>query len=139
MRKRAMERLASQIAEADHERRRARAHLNEDRLTDAEHAFVVLADSRGKSVLRWPDFLVSDEAGGMIGVEVKTGKDRVSQSQALMFAALERHGLRVVVWSPERPTVLVPWRKHLPPRGPESAGSHPRQRVQGRVKTGERG
>jgi hypothetical protein len=109
-----MDRLASEIAELDTQRRTRQSHVDESTLTEAERAFCVMADSRSKRLLRngWPDFLMIDpESGGMIGVEVKTYTDEISEAQSRMFAALEQHGLRVMVWSPERPRQLTPWRR----------------------------
>lgn len=84
-------------------------------MTEAEVAFARMARARGKTPLRngWPDFLVRDElSGGTIGVEVKYGPDDIRPSQARMFQALERAGITVMVWDPERPRTLQPWRRY---------------------------
>lgn len=115
MKRRQIDKLTLQITELDQARRARALVVDEGMLTEAERAFVSMADARGKRVLRngWPDFMVFDlESGGMIAVEVKTDDDSVSPAQARMFEALEEHGLRVMVWSPERPAKLIPWRRH---------------------------
>ena len=136
--------LARQIEAHDRARREKQSAVDEATLTDAERAFCVLADSRGKRVFRhgWPDFLVVDkDTNGVVFVEVKTGADDVHESQLKMFAALEEVGLRVCVWRPEEPLILVPWRRFYdreknhrrgsPPRGPTLPGSRPRDENSG--------
>lgn len=113
-RKRDIEKLAKEIAVLDRQRRARSLRYDEDALTDAERAFSALADSKGKDVFRsgWPDFLVLDrDQGSAICVEVKTATDEVRPSQRVMFEMLETVGLRVMIWSPEEPQHLVPWRK----------------------------
>lgn len=64
----------------------------------------------------WPDFLIV-EPSGAFAVEVKSALDTLRKSQRRMFAALERIGIRVMIWSPERPDALVPWRRFWKERG----------------------
>lgn len=115
VRRRDIDRLTLQIDALDAERRRRTLVVDEGALTEAEQAFCAAADRRGKRVLRngWPDFMVFDLAsGGILGVEVKTDRDEVSEAQARMFEALEMFGLRVMIWNPARPEKLYPWRRH---------------------------
>lgn len=58
----------------------------------------------------WPDFLVEHE-GSVFAVEVKAGADTVSRRQRIMFAALERAGIRTLVWYAKKPHMLTPWRR----------------------------
>lgn len=83
----------------------------EFRVNDAERAFLESASERGAKCWRngWPDFLVERD-GQKIGIEVKRGSDFISESQSLMFAALETVGLDVFVWNPLYPEELTPWR-----------------------------
>ena len=115
MKRETIDRLTLQIAQLDKERRSATLIVDEDKLTPAEQAFCAVAHARGKRLLRngWPDFLVLDpESGGLAAIEVKTDEDEISPAQARMFEALEELGLRVMIWSPERPGKLVFWRRH---------------------------
>lgn len=116
MRRKALENLANQIAQLDRERRGQVLEIDEDKLTESEQAFSAIADLKGKKLYRngWPDFLVVDDLGGTIGVEVKSGSDYVKPEQVRMFSALERAGLTVMVWRPENPRVLSSWRKFAP-------------------------
>lgn len=84
-------------------------------LLDAERSFADRAHQQGAHVWRggWPDFLVQ-LSGQHVGVEIKRGEDRISASQARMFAALEASGLRVFVWNPRMPTALIPWAVYMP-------------------------
>lgn len=135
--------LARQIEAHDRARREKQSAVDENTLTSAERAFCVLADSRGKRVYRhgWPDFLVIDkDTSGVVFVEVKTGSDDIHDSQLKMFTALEDAGLRVCVWRPEEPLILVPWRRFYnrergrrgaSPRGPTLPGSRPRNENSG--------
>lgn len=104
---------------------------------EAEMAFARMALGRDKKPIRngWPDFLVYDElSGGTIGVEVKQGGDDVSPAQARMFQALERAGITVMVWDPERPRALQPWRRFYDEKPVESsAGPVPRLPVLHRI------
>ncbi len=59
-----------------------------------------------------PDFLCELD-GCVLGVEVKRGEDKISPSQARMFAALERARVPVFVWDPRMPSALVPWRRYM--------------------------
>lgn len=140
MRRRAIDRLALEIAELDRQRRERLSHVDEDRVTEAERAFCVLADSKGKRVFRngWPDFLVYDpESGAVVYVEVKAGEDDIRPAQRTMFTVLEAMQLQVVIWSPENPHRLVPWRRwdaaRRAPRGERPRG--PRLPASGRVDT----
>jgi hypothetical protein len=76
----------------------------------AESSFADLVESKGKTVLRhgWPDFLIVDSETPM-AIEVKTGPDQISKSQARMFAALEVLGIVVLIWDPNYPGELVEW------------------------------
>jgi hypothetical protein len=115
MKRATIERLSSDIAKLDRERRDRDWAVDESKLTDAERAFCAIADSRGKRVLRngWPDFMVLDpESGGTMAVEVKTDEDVISAAQARMFEALEDYSIRVMIWCPTCPGKLTPWRKH---------------------------
>ena len=87
----------------------------------AEEKFLRVALSKGDELLRsgWPDFMLLRD-GKFMGVEVKRGSDRVSPSQAKMFAALERIGLAVFVWNPAMPDMLTKWRAYRPRRPAES-------------------
>jgi hypothetical protein len=108
---------------------------------EAETAFARLARRRGKRPLRngWPDFLVIDEAsGGTIGVEVKRATDEVSAAQARMFEALERSGITVMVWDPDRPLALQPWRRYFERETEPSTGPEPRQPRLRRMRTAGR-
>lgn len=83
-------------------------------LTKAEQCFFDRAKAKGRNQLirgGWPDFLMFDDGGSLIGVEVKSDSDRLSESQIRCFSALESTGLRVFVWHAKTPDVLVPWRK----------------------------
>ncbi len=111
--KQAIAKLSAELSQLDRERLRGETEA----LTEAEGLFVEHADRRGKHCYRsgWPDFLVEDvETGGFVFVEVKTGGDHISESQARMFEALERFGVDVRVWDPRSPGALAPWRKYLP-------------------------
>ena len=91
--------------------------VDTDKLTDAEREFVRLARRKDKTPVRhgWPDFLVLDDGGAAIGIEVKQAGDTVTANQAAMFRALEeRVGLRVFVWNPQRPKALTPWASYRP-------------------------
>lgn len=91
----------------------------------------------------WPDFVGERKDGTFCGIEIKTGADVVSQTQAKMFALLEKVGMPVFVWRPERP-VLTPWRKDAPaakrvrmPPDPELAPvRRPKRRIVDRVAAG---
>lgn len=74
------------------------------------------AREQGKMAARngWPDFLVEDRRGGIIGVEVKSGSDMPSSAQRTMFALLERVHLYVYIWHPDDPNQLTPWRDFKP-------------------------
>lgn len=113
------ERISRQIAELDAHRRRSQPEVDEDTLNDSEKAFAVMADLRGKKIYRsgWPDFMMADpETGSVLGVEVKTDQDTFRPSQIKMFSLLEKIGVRVVVWNPSRPGVMVPWRMYGRPK-----------------------
>ena len=83
-------------------------------MNKTELAFVGKALSRGKGgrVLRdgWPDFLIV-ESGAAYAVEVKSSTDILRPSQFEMFCALEELGIKVMVWNPDKPDVLMPFRK----------------------------
>lgn len=143
MRRKDIDRLTLQVAKLDQERRERTLVVDETKLNAAEQEFCAVADRRGKRLLRngWPDFMMLDpETGGMVAVEVKTDADSVSEAQARMFEALESHGMRVMIWSPERPGTLIHWRKHdiarrragrrwqLAPQGPRLPGHRRSQR-----------
>jgi hypothetical protein len=83
----------------------------EKQFTDfAVHHFKVLR--RG-----WPDFFVQClKTGEFLGVEVKQGLDKISSEQRLMFTALEAADLKVVIWNPQHPEILTPWRAYGPER-----------------------
>lgn len=110
------EKMALEIAELDRERRERDSSFGERGLNLSEKRFAEIADSRGKKLFRsgWPDFLCVDmDSGGTICVEVKHNDDEVRPSQAVMFAALEKHlNLRVMVWDQRWPDRLVGWRKY---------------------------
>jgi len=102
------------------------------RLTLTEEQFFLRAlTKRYIRVFRsgWPDFFLEDTvAGKVMGVEVKAHwGDRLSPAQREMFAALERWGMPIYVWTP-RTHALVPWKKFglpykratRPPRKPRN-------------------
>jgi hypothetical protein len=70
---------------------------------------------RGKApVMRagWPDFIVWNR-GNPVCVEVKyCVDDPLRETQRRCFAMLESLGMPVFVWTPDRPSVLTPWRQH---------------------------
>lgn len=73
-------------------------------------------DSHALEVHRngWPDFLLLQRDGRPCGVEIKLSRyDRLSPSQTRMFAALERCGISVFVWTPDNSDKLIPWRKFV--------------------------
>lgn len=82
---------------------------------ECENAFLYrLLDKRpGAKVARngWPDFLVEQADGTIVGVEVKSGTDRLRKDQVRMFSMLERTGLAIFVWTEVAPDRLIPWRK----------------------------
>jgi hypothetical protein len=80
--------------------------------TRVEQRFAEAAISKGKTITRngWPDFLVR-EGGKTYGVEVKSAHDYVRTCQRAMFEMLELAGIKVYVWTPTHPLVLIPWRK----------------------------
>jgi hypothetical protein len=84
-------------------------------VTVHERAFLErLRTKAGHGVIRfgWPDFLITVEGQRSFAVECKRdARDKLRASQRNMFPALEALGLQVVVWSPDRPDRLVPWRK----------------------------
>jgi hypothetical protein len=84
-------------------------------VNEAERKLLEKAATRGGRCFRggWPDFLLELPGKRPVGVEVKRGSDTISDRQAKMFAALERVGLRVMVWNPARPDRLFPWRSYL--------------------------
>lgn len=140
--KRSIEKLAAEIAEFDRVRRDIVSDVDDERLTESERAFSVLADSKGKRLFRhgWPDFLVHDpDTGSTICVEVKlSGNDRIRASQRTMFAVLDAIGMRVMVWTPGEPHRLVPWQKWEQQNAPAVTkweGPRARQPVLGRLKT----
>jgi hypothetical protein len=58
----------------------------------------------------WPHLLLQRKSDRhLYAVEVKSDKDRVSKSQSLLFAALQRGGVFVFIWNPKRPTTLSKW------------------------------
>lgn len=100
-------------------------------LGPTERAFLVaiLAKKPNARVLRngWPDFLFEYE-GRICGVEVKSETDVVRPAQRAMFAALERAGIKVYVWSPMAADRLAHWRRfrgkgeRAPKRAPAAVG-----------------
>lgn len=98
--------------------RLAEAHAPQDAqamlVNEAERALIEKATQRDGRCFRggWPDFLLELPGKRAIGVEVKRGSDTVSDRQAKMFAALERAGLKVMVWNPAKPDRLYPWRSY---------------------------
>lgn len=140
--KREIEKLSSEIADLDRQRRQASSSVHEFSLTEAEQRFVEVADARGKKLFRagWPDFLCVDSDGSACFVEVKYNDDEVRPSQVRMFAALERHlGLRVMVWDPRWPSRLTPWRTYQEERAERLAalGDGPRQHRLRRMQSGD--
>ncbi len=58
----------------------------------------------------WPDFILEDATGELIGVEVKGPGDWVSKNQRDTFDLLEKHGaLRIFIWDANDPHRLIPW------------------------------
>ena len=77
----------------------------------AEERFKRHAAGIGAKLFRpgWPDFWCEHE-GRAFAVEVKHGqRDALRPSQVTMFAALERAGITVYVWSPANPRRLRRW------------------------------
>jgi DNA-binding XRE family transcriptional regulator len=81
----------------------------------------------------WPDYLARcRRTNRLIGIEVKSGKGKISPSQALMFVtdakakkptaaqgrafqaaeALEKAKLSIFIWHPKTPALLIPWRDY---------------------------
>jgi hypothetical protein len=84
------------------------------RCTLSEAQFVNGAAKKGWKLDRsgWPDFFC-ETPQGVLAVEVKQSiKDKLRPSQLLMFALLEALGLRIYVWSPDRPGELRTWQNH---------------------------
>lgn len=83
-------------------------------LSPTERGFIaaLIAKRPNVRVLRngWPDFLF-ERNGQFYGVEVKSEHDVMRPAQVTMFAALERAGLKVYVWSPLVADRLVHWRR----------------------------
>ncbi len=97
--------------------RRAPTGTLEDKLTPIEAAFFrkVAGGKPGTTMHRhgWPDFLLMSPAGPYC-VEVKScSSEALRQSQREMFAILESMGIKVYVWSPDRPETLSPWRQRV--------------------------
>lgn len=87
------------------------------RASSVEQAFVLRALKRDPKpeIHRsgWPDFLL-EERGRTYGVEVKGPGDSLRPQQRATFAALERAGVPVYVWSPHVDDRLVPWSRWKP-------------------------
>lgn len=83
------------------------------RLNASEQQFVARCQTKSVVWYRsgWPDFLCEID-GGLIGVEVKQGVDRLKPAQVRMHAALERAGIPVYVWNPDLSGVLVRSRRY---------------------------
>ncbi len=80
----------------------------------AEASFANAARLKGfQQIARngWPDFLVRDDRGGIVAVEVKGKRDRLSENQRTMFSLLGEIGLPVFIWWTAKPKVLIPWKK----------------------------
>lgn len=96
-----------------------------EKLGTAEQQFIEKVTKRPCRVYRhgWPDFLVELGDGRTMAIEVKDRGDMIRASQRRMFAALERLRIRVMIWTPERPDRLTPWRKFrgATPPNPERA------------------
>jgi VRR-NUC domain-containing protein len=95
-------------------------------VTSAEAAFLAKVMTDGKpdvTVLRagWPDFLLTRSDGSIVAVEVKCGADVPSAKQRACFAALERVGLKVLVWNPVAPGIFTPWHRYEPLPSPRTA------------------
>jgi hypothetical protein len=99
-------------------------------LNGSESVFWEMETERGSLVLRagWPDFLVERADGRIVGIEIKSGQDVLSQRQTAMLDLLERAGIVCFVWRPERDG-LIPWREDVPPVvEPQSQPEPPKER-----------
>lgn len=79
----------------------------------AETAFIRQAHDRMIPVHRpsWPDYLIVLN-GRLVGVEVKSSSDRISDNQRRTFDILTKHNaLPIFLWGPDRPRVFTPWQK----------------------------
>jgi hypothetical protein len=79
----------------------------------SESAFASKAKAKGLRIWRagWPDFLV-EGPDGFFAVEVKKAGDSIRSIQKRMFEALESAGIRVLIFDPAMPDVLIPWRTY---------------------------
>lgn len=143
MTKKQLQQLSRDVDRIDAERRkRSLTSVGDDTLTAVQRRFAAMADAKGKQIYRggWPDFLVVDVSGATLGVSVKEPWDSISKSQVVMFAALEAAGLAIVVWKPNQPNVLRPWRLFLSEQAAESERKDlPEKiaRMKGRLERGE--
>ena len=85
-------------------------------LTGSEQVYWETETERGSRLYRagWPDFMVEGPDGKVIGVEIKSGYDFLSDRQTAMLDVLERAGIECFVWRPEKEG-LIPWREDVPP------------------------
>lgn len=79
--------------------------------TSIEYKFAELAARRGWAAHRagWPDFFLTQDEE-FWAVEVKSSTDTIRPEQRRMFGALEKAGIRVMVWWEAAPERLIPWR-----------------------------
>jgi hypothetical protein len=81
-----------------------------------EMEFVRVAKAKGGKLFRsgWPDYLLQLR-GRTIGVEVKSNTDTIRPAQVRMFTLLCSVGIKVYIWSPEKPNHLTRWDKWVSP------------------------